>query len=292
MPRELERRPDRRADRTGNSTDRGLFREGCRSWSSPEVEGSLHSVTTALDALECLEATPEMGVSELSRALGVAKSTAYRVLSTLCAKGLVERSPDSQKYRLGQRLHELGEVAASRSRLRECSLPLLEELRNRTGETVHVAIPHGSEVFYVERLESYHGLRFSARVGRRMPVYCTSSGKAIAAFNSEVAMAAFKGGFAPLTGRTIRSTAQLLACLKETRERGFALSIEEAEVGLSSVAAPVLDKKGVARAAISVAGPAGRIPERGITHLAGVVVEAAKRLAAMEERWWSGALYR
>lgn len=257
-----------------------------------ETEGTLHSVSLAVEALDFLAATPEMGVTELSRRLGVAKSTTHRLLSTLCAKGLVERSPDSQRYRLGRRLHELGEVVASRSQLRERSLPLLEELREKTGETVHVAVPVGGEVFYVERLESYHGLRFSSRVARRMPVHCTSSGKAMAAFNAELAAAAIRLGFPPITPRTIRDRKQFLQCVKQTRLRGYAFSIEEGEVGLSSVAAPVLDNTGIARAAISVAGPTPRVIGDGVERVAALVLDAARRLEKEAVSWWTEKGYR
>lgn len=260
--------------------------------SSLQAEQGLHSLGVGLEALEQLAAAPDLGVSELARRLGVAKSTAHRILTTLTLHQLVERSADGQRYRLGQRLHELGEVVAMRNSLREQSLPLLEELRDVTGETVHIAVPSGGEVFYVERLESYQGLRFSSRVGRRMPVHCTSSGKAIAAFNPEVARVACELGFPSRTGRTIRDQSQFVRCLAETRRRGYAFSIEEAERGLSSVAAPVLDREGVARAAISVAGPTVRVIGDDIAPLAYRVLEAARRLQAQEVVWWTGSAYR
>lgn len=253
---------------------------------------TVQSVGTALDVLGCLADSPELGVTELARRLGVAKSTAHRLLATLCAKGLVEHCPDSAKYRLGQRLHELGEVVASRSRLRELSLPLLEGLRERTGQTVHLAVPWAGQVFYVERLESYRGAYFSSRVGRRMPSHCTSSGKAIAAFNPEHAAAACRLGFPRVTGRTIRDKATFLQCLQETRRRGYAYSVEEGSLGLSSIAAPIVDHEGTARAAISVAGPTAQIIGDDVGRVARLVLEAAARLGRQEVTWWNGVGYR
>ena len=147
-------------------------------------------------------------------------------------------------------------------------------------------------MFYVERLESYHGLRFSSRVSRLRPIHLTSSGKAVAAFNTEVAEAACARGFERRTPRTIRSKDQFLRCLAETRKRGYAFSLEEDELGLGSVAAPVLDRNHVARAAISVAGPVVRISGDQMRVIARRVLTAAEQLMALESVWWNGSDYR
>src|SRR5580692_2606441 len=210
--------------------------------------GGVQSIATALELLDCLAAERELGVAELGRRLGIAKSTAHRIVTTLAAKGIVQQVPETRNYRLGLRL--------------------LEALRAQTGETVHLAVPEGSQMFYVERLESYHGLRFSSRVARVRPIHLTSSGKAVAAFNQAVATAAIDAGFTPKTRRSIRTKEQFLRCLAETRERGYAYSVGEDEPGLASVAAPVLDHTGVARAAISVAGPVPRLSGAQISQVA------------------------
>ncbi len=254
--------------------------------------GELHSLATALQALDCLAEQPEMGVTELARRLGIAKSSAHRILTTLVASGYVQRVPERSCYRLGIRLHELGAVVASRSRLRDHALPLLESLRAQTGETAHLAVPEGAQMFYVERLESYHGLRFSARVGRLRPIHLTSSGKAVAAFNREVCEAACAAGFPTSTPRTIRTAGQFMQCLAETRQRGYAFSVEEDEPGLASVAAPVFDRTGVARAALSVAGPVIRMSRAKIPQVAKMVQSAAHELMALETSWWTGTDYR
>jgi DNA-binding IclR family transcriptional regulator len=256
------------------------------------VAGGVQSVATALDVLDCLAEAPEMGVSELGRRLGISKSTAHRLVTTLCQRGFVQQVPETRFYRLGIRLHELGELVASRNPLRDHALPLLEMLRSQTGETVHLAVPEGTQMFYLERLESYQGLRFSSRVGRLRPIHLTSSGKAVAAFNPTVAAAACAGGFERRTPRTIRTKEQFLRVLADTRARGYAFSIEEDEPGLASVAAPVLDRTGIARAAISVAGPAARVAGSHMNQTARKVRAAAAQLASVESVWWSGSSYR
>lgn|SRR5579875_1656621 len=254
--------------------------------------GGVQSVALALRLIDCLASESELGVAELARRLGIAKSTAHRIVTTLVTSGYVRQVPETRGYRLGIRLHELGALVASRSQLRDVALPLLESLRAQTGETAHLAVPEGDQMFYVERLESYHGLRFSSRVSRLRPIHLSSSGKAVAAFNREVAEAACARGFERRTPRTIRTKEQFLRCLQETRERGYAYSIEEDERGLGSVAAPVLDRDRVARAAISVAGPVGRISGQPMAGIARKVRAAAEQLMALEAVWWSGTDYR
>ena len=219
--------------------------------------------------------------------LGIAKSSAHRLLSTLVAKGYVQQVPETRNYRLGLRLHELGALVASRNQLRDHALPLLEALRTQTGETAHLAVPEGAQMFYVERLESYHGLRFSSRVSRVRPIHLTSSGKAVAAFNQEVAEAAIAAGFVPRTPRSIKNEEQFLRVLADTRRRGYAYSIRKDEPGLASVAAQVIDRTGVAPAAISVAGPATRISESQIGQVARRVKAAAIQLMSVEAAWWT-----
>src|SRR5258708_33863268 len=137
------------------------------------VPGGVQSVATALELLDCLAAERELGVAELSRRLGIAKSTAHRIVTTLAAKGIVQQVPETRNYRLGLRLHELGELVASRNQLRDHALPLLEALRAQTGETVHLAVPEGPQMFCVERLRSHHRLPFSSPRGRPRPSHPT-----------------------------------------------------------------------------------------------------------------------
>src|SRR5260221_639022 len=229
--------------------------------------GGVQSVATALELLDCLAAERELGVVELGRRLGIAKSSAHRILTTLVGKGYVQQVPETRNYRLGLRLQELGAVVDSRDQLRDHALPLLEALRAQTGETAHLAVPDGPRMFYLERL-SYHGLRFSSRTGRVRPIHLTSSGKAVSAFNRDVAEAAIAAGFEPKTPWSISSKEQFLRCLAETRTRGYAYSIGEDEPDLASVAAPVLDRTGVARAAISVAGTVSRLSATQISQVA------------------------
>jgi DNA-binding IclR family transcriptional regulator len=243
-------------------------------------DAGVKSVMSALDVLDCFAFDDELGVSDIARRLGVAKSTAHRLLTSLCARGLTEQNPETSQYRLGMHLFELGQLAQHRMRLRKTALPLLEELRQVSGCTVHLAIGSGPDVLYVERLETMRGIQMMTSVGRRVPAHCTSSGKALAAFDPQLAQARRTAGFPPLTDQSIRTVANFDRALCEVRRRGIATNIGEAKVGLSSVAAPVLDVTGHAHAAISLVGPAHEL-SRDIGRPAQLVTVSAHRLARM-----------
>jgi len=223
------------------------------------VDGGLRSVLRALDLLDCFLTEDELGVADIARRLGVAKSTAHRLLTTLCARGFAEQNPQTGHYRLGFHLYELGQLAVSRTDLHQAALPLLEELRERTGCTIHLAVPDGPEIIYLERLHSLRGMRLFHGVSRRLPAHCTSSGKVIAAFDPAVARARAAAGFTRLTSRSIPDAARFDRELAKVRRVGYAVNSDEAKHGLTSVAAPVRDHTGRARAAISLVGPTAEV---------------------------------
>jgi hypothetical protein len=246
--------------------------------------GDLRSVSISVSVLECFLTTPELGASEVARRVGVAKSTAHRALASLAAGGLLDRSTRG-RYRLGLRLYDYGQLAIDRLYLREVALPLLARLRDQIGETVQLGIPAGAEVLYIDRLEGTNGLRFHSDSYRRVHAHSSSTGKAIAAWNPTVERAVIAAGFPRHTPRTAVTPADYRARLAEVRERGYAVSTEEFEVGLSSVAAPVIlpgPSGPLAVAAISVAGPTARVVGRS-SMVTARVVDAAARLSKQLE---------
>lgn len=240
----------------------------------------LKSVATALDVLECFALDDELGVSDIARRLGIAKSTAHRLLTTLCSRGMADRNPETGQYRLGMHLYELGQLAQARMRLRHLALPLLGELRNLTGHTIHLGVADGADVVHTERIDSPDSVGVMGRMGRRFPSHCTATGKAIAAFNPEFAEARRQAGFPPRTLATIRSVADYDQALALTRRLGVGVVHGEAVTGMSSVAAPVRDLSGKAYAAISVAAPTIALrPE--LDRTSRLLTSAARQLAKM-----------
>lgn len=220
---------------------------------------ALRSVATALDVLECFAVDGELGVSDIARRLGIAKSTAHRLLTTLCSRGLTERVPESGRYRLGLHLLELGQLVQARNALRHAAMPVLEHLVHVTGHTANLSIPDGPDVVFVERLESGPVRSHLEHAGRRFPAHCTSSGKAMAAFNPALDRARREAGFPPRVSRTVRSVKDWERELQLVRSRGFATAESEAFDGTSSVAVPILDLSRTAVAAVSLLGPTSRI---------------------------------
>jgi DNA-binding IclR family transcriptional regulator len=243
-----------------------------------ELEGGLKSVASALDLLDCFITDEELGVSEVARRLGVAKSTAHRLLTTLCSRGLIEQNPANGKYRLGLHLFELGHLALTRVELRKRSTTLLEELRELSGWTVHLSVAQGADTLFLERLPTLRGMQAMEEFRRRWPLHATSSGKAICAYDPEAAQARIKAGFPVFTTHTISNVQQFQAELAKVRRLGVATSREEVMYKLASVAAPVLDAHGVAIAAISITGSVAELGENQ-DRQARLVVAAARRLS-------------
>jgi DNA-binding IclR family transcriptional regulator len=248
-----------------------------------DVEGGLKSVAAALDLLDCFVEDEELGVSEVARRLGVAKSTAHRLLTTLASRGLIEQSTRTGRYRLGLHLFELGHLALTRLDLRRESRTLLEELREISGWTVHLAIAQGADTLFLERLPTLRGMQAMEEFRRRWPLHATSSGKAICAFDPEAAQARTAAGFPSFTTHTINSQAAFRADLAGIRKRGYATAREELMYGLASVAAPVLDPQGVARAAVSITGSVTELGDHA-DRQARMVVAASARLTKMLQR--------
>ncbi len=243
-----------------------------------DCRGGLQSVLAALDLLDCFSQREDFGVSEIARNIGVAKSTAHRLLTTLCARGFTERDEETGRYRLGMHLYELGHLAVSRSDIRNAALPILQEMHQRTGATAHIGVPDGDEVIYLERIIGRESLQLWANVGRRLPSVSTSSGKAMYAFSPRFANGRLQGPV-PVAFSTDSTVAgRYRVALQETVKRGFALSVDESVRGLTSIAAPVLGHDGVARAAVSLVGPTAKMLA-DIQNPARLVQFAAKKLS-------------
>jgi DNA-binding IclR family transcriptional regulator len=240
-------------------------------------DGGLKSVLTALDLLDCFMASDELGVTDIANRLHVAKSTAHRLLTTLAARGMAEKNPETGRYRLGMHVYELGTITANRSRLRKLALPVMEDLRQRTGYTIHLSVADGADIIHLERLQSMRGIQVLVDMKRRFPVHVTSGGKAIAAFNDDVADARRRADFPVLTSHTMRRESDFDNALAEVRRRGFAVNREEAMLGFTSIAAPILDTSGVARAAISIVGP-NRDIDPHFERISRLVMAAARKI--------------
>ncbi len=241
----------------------------------------LSSVGGALRLLKTFTVEePELGITVLAKRLGVAKSTAHRLASTLVAEGFLEQNPVDGRYRLGLLLFSLGTQVRRRMDVSELAVPHLHALRDQTGETVHLAVLHDTEILYLRNLDSPQAIRTRSYLGVRMPAYCTSEGRALLAYSPPLVVAhVLRARLSPRTPHTVTDKAQLTQLLAQVRQQGYALDDEESEDGMRGVAAPVFDASGAVVAAVGLVGPAQRVSKAGLRKFATQVVQAAQAIS-------------
>src|SRR6266498_3380579 len=225
---------------------------------SDDQVGGVQSVTRAVRALELIAEEGELGVTDLGRGLGVHKATASRLAATLAAGGLIERDPVTDRYRLGLGLIRLVGAAMASIDLVRTAHPVLEELADRTHETVNIGVLSGGGVVYVDQVSSAHLVATTNWVGRRTPLHGSSSGKVFLAHMPE-----------PERQRILGRP------LEEVRVCGYATIQDELEEGLNAVAAPVWRSGGDLVAALSVSGPSFRVRSIDLPRLGRLTVDAA-----------------
>jgi IclR family pca regulon transcriptional regulator len=202
---------------------------------------------------------PMLGISELSREVGLSRSTTHRYVATLAGLGYLRQDAPTRKYRLGPRVLDLGFSAINSMELREVAAPYLQQLSDETGYTVNMAILDGLDIVYVERCRSTQAgqreIDLNLHVGARLPAYCTSLGKVLLAYLPADAQADVlaRSDLARRGPNTLVSRTALAHELKRVRRNGFAINNEELAYGLRSIAAPIFAHDGAALAGINLA---------------------------------------
>jgi DNA-binding IclR family transcriptional regulator len=241
-----------------------------------ESGGNLQSVRRALRALELISEHGELGVTELGRKLDVHKATASRLIATLAERGFVERDPISEKYRLGFGLISLAGAAVGGNDLVRAARPILDDLAERTRETVNLGVLSGESVVYIDQVTGTRSIVSVSWVGQRTPLHCTSNGKVLLAYATDAEWERMLASpLTRLTSRTITDLRKLRAQLAEVRARGYAQTLEELEEGLNAVAAPVRGMSGDVVAALSVSGPAFRMRAVDLPRFGKLTADAA-----------------
>jgi len=243
---------------------------------------NVRAVERAMEILAAFDGEHEdRGISEIAQATGLPKATAHRIMMTLLNGGFLERAGDGERFRLGLRVVELGLGALRRLDVRRAAFPYMQQLVDRFQETCDLGIFDRGWVLYVEVVHSQHSLTIAARIGRRLPAYCTASGRVFLAFlPPEVVEPLLSAPLAPCTEQTITSIDRLRQELEVTRQRGYALDDEEFEAGIRAVSAPVRDFDGNVIAALSMPGPANRMPPERIPEITAALVDAANAISA------------
>ncbi|MCG0277302.1 MAG: IclR family transcriptional regulator [Thermanaeromonas sp.] len=248
------------------------------SSTTKKIKG-VQAVERALIILEALaKAEGPVSLSSLSAEVGLHVSTVHRLLSTLARRGFVEQEPNQGRYRLGLKIFEIGHRALYSLDIRAVARPFLRQLVEEFNETANLAVLDGTEVVYIDQVESKNMIKMMARPGTRVPAYCTGAGKVLLAglpaFQLERVLSTLN--LRPYTAASITSVEQLKKELEQVRRQGYAIDRGELEEGVRCVAAPIINHEQRVVAALSVSGPSNRITEE---LLQGRLVEAVCRAA-------------
>ena len=228
---------------------------------SKQEDRFVQSVIRAVDILRCFEDDESLGLTEISRKIGLHKSTTFGLVSTLVHASLLEKNQKSEKYQLGLGLFSLGTLV--KHDLRSVVEPFLIQLVEQSKETVNFVVRNGDSVMYISKIESPHSMRICTQIGRHLPLYCTAVGKAILAFldESEVRSILEARPLEEFTGKTMTDAEEIIKTLPCIRAQGYAVDDEELEYGLTCVAAPIFNSQGKPIAGLSVSGPTSRMDQ-------------------------------
>jgi DNA-binding IclR family transcriptional regulator len=256
--------------------------------SGAESSSGVQSVERALSILEILARSGEAGVTGIAGEIGVHKSTAFRLVSTLEQGGLVEQSEDRGKYRLGMGILRLAGATTARLDVVQEARPICRRLASTTGETVNIAVLSDRAALYLDQVAGASSLQPHNWVGQHIPLHATSNGKVLLSGLSDDELTRTLGALPAYTDATIVNAKQLRQQLDEVRTLGYAKAVDELEVGLTAVAAPIRNAHGDVIAALSVSGPTFRLDGARIGTVLPALLEAAGEVS--HRLGWNGRL--
>lgn len=241
----------------------------------------LSSVDNAIRLINAFtDEDDEIGITELGKRLSLPKSTVHRLAMTLAEAGMLEQLPETGKYRLGLAFLELGSRVRRKRDLSQEAKPFLSELRDRTGETVHLSILDEANIVCINTLESRQAIRMALDVGMRKPAHATAAGKLMLAFQPAGYLdRLLASGLEGRTPNTIVEPEAFRRELTTIRLRGYAIADEENEIGVRSLATPVRNQSGQVIAATSIAGPAQRLTKKRLDTFVPDVIGAADAIS-------------
>lgn len=243
--------------------------------------GLIGAVDNVLRLLRLFEDHEMIRVNQVARDMGLSRSTVHRMLATLSHHQFVEQDGSSRAYRPGPVLTDIGLSVVSKLDLAQVSHASLTDLRDRTRETAHVGILRGgTDVLYLDSVESEQAVRASSRVGRILPAHATATGKVLLAEHAddEIALLYSAGIPAGATPRAVASVDELLEQLAEVRRLGYAVNYGESEPDVAGVAVPVRDRRGHLRCGLVVTAPLSRVDDAWVKDAAVASLQVARDL--------------
>lgn len=240
----------------------------------------VQSVDRAISVMEFLSRREWSGVTEVANELNIHKSTAYRLLTTLRDRGLVEQDAATEKYRLGFGLVLLASSVRADLDILRCARPICERLSEQTRETVTVAVLEDDDAVIIHQNISRSSALSVDWTGRHTPLHATAAGKIfLAHMAADQRRRVLRRSLERFTENTIVDSAVLRDHVQAIVDDGFAYTVEELEVGLNAVGAPVYCAEGAVVATVSVSGPIFRLPAESIPQTARLVKGAAAEIS-------------
>ena len=223
-----------------------------------------------------------VGLSEISKATMLNKTTAFNLVASLVTLRFVEQDKHSRRYRLGLRILELGRIVQERLHISHLARPILATLCRKTNETVNLGLPDLVDLLVIDSFQGSRQLHATAYAGWRSMYHCTALGKAfMARWDATMRQSVYRScGLTQQTTNTITDVDALEAQLNDFVAQGYAVDVEENEIGVNGIARWILDGLGEVAAAISVSGHSSRLTEEVMEHIAPDVVAAADAIAA------------
>lgn len=241
----------------------------------------VESVVRAINIIKCLASGDEKSLVEVARDVGLHVATTRRLLLTLVQSQFLCRNPGSKKYSPGIALLTISQKLGARQDLQEIARPYLRELMEKSGETANLAIRDKGEAVYIEQAECFNYLRTANKVGSRAPLYCTAVGKILlsATTPEEKEEYFLHAALVPFTPNTIINPIKLRREVEKVALKNLALDHEEQMIGERCLAVGIRNSAGKIIAAMSISGPAFRLPPRRLRELTPVIKEIGERLS-------------
>jgi DNA-binding IclR family transcriptional regulator len=243
------------------------------------------SPATAVErALNILEAAAQrrdgLTNSEISRKLGIPKSSASYILRTLERRGYLRRDGESGRYRMGLKILSLGGDAQGNLEIADVALPFMRALGEKIRMTVHLAVLDQGEAVYVEKVEAPGFFKVNTWVGRRMFLHSTSVGKCLLAWlpKQEIENLVRQQGLKKRTPKTITTVSKLLVDLEHVKQSGYAVDDEENSLGARCLGAPIFDAMGNVTAALGASGTLTQVDEANMPRTIEALKETARRI--------------
>ena len=246
----------------------------------------IESVSNALQILLMLEGHEELRVTDCAAELGVARSTAHRLLSQLAHQGFLRRNPVRRTYLAGDVLVTLGLAVIRNLDIRTRARPFMEALSKQVSETVNLILLEGDEVRFVDAVETDRALRVGGMIGLRRPAHCTSAGKAILAALSEdeLRMLYPDEELSVMTDESLSTRTQLFDALTEVRKEGYAVAFTESDTEIAGIGVRIAQRPGQMPASIAISAPASRISAEDLKRFGEEAMKAARDIAdALEQ---------